>query len=138
MRRLLLFLCIVLAGCSKHHDPGFTSVTGKWTYTTPDNKIAVTFELTKQVSGDVTIGNPTFKIDGTAYQSAAQISGVSLPAIQKIRLNTNDPGLSLDYNIEFDNGAISTDFKVINVPSASYSWTSGVPVTLTAIKITRL
>ena len=138
MKNGLLLICLVVVGfSSKHKDPGFTSVEGKWTYTTPDSKVGVTFDLLKTPSGDLTIGNQTMTLDGTLYQSAAQITSVSLPSIQKIRINANDIVAIYPYNIEFNNCLVSTDFKTINVLSATYTWPWGTTNTLTVIKITR-
>jgi hypothetical protein len=136
MRILLLLIGLIILGCSKHKDPGFTSAEGKWTYTTPDSKIGVTFELVKNGSG-LDIQNQTIKVDAVAYQSAGQITGVSLPAIQLVRINANDSKAVFNYNIEFDNGTVSSDFKIISVATATYTWPWGTTNTLTAIKITR-
>src|SRR5258706_2679525 len=87
--RLVFILLILAAGCSKHKDPAFTSAEGKWTYTTPDSKMAVTFELVKNSSGGLDIENQTIKIDGTLYQSASQITRVNPPSILKIPVNSN-------------------------------------------------
>ena len=139
MKNGLLLICLVALACSsKHKDPGFTSVEGKWTYTTPDSKVGVTFELVKTSSGDLTIQNQTMKLDGTLYQSAVLMTGVSLPAIQKIRINANDIVAVYPYNIEFDDCIVSSDFKTINVSSATYTWPWPTTHTLTVIKIRRL
>src|SRR5258708_30444039 len=104
MKKRLILMLLIMVGCtSKHKDPGFTSAEGKWTYTTPDSKMAVTFELVKSAASALAIQNQTIKIDGTGYFSAAQITGVSLPSIQKIRINANDAVAVFPYNIEFDN-----------------------------------
>ena len=138
MKSLLLFiLLIIAAGCSKHKDPGYTSAEGKWAYTTPDSKVAVTFELVKNSSGGLDIQNQTIKIDGTLCQSASQITGVSLPAIQKIRINANDAKVVYPYNIEFNTGTVIGDFKTITFSTATYTWPWGTVLSLTAVKVTR-
>ena len=138
MKRFLLLIFLCAAGCSsKHKDPGFTSVAGKWTYTTPDNKVAVTFELAKSASGDVSLQNQTMKLDGTQYESAAQMTGVNIPTIQKIRINANDIKAIYNYSIEFDNCTVSSDFKTISVDTANYIWPWGTNKPLADIVITR-
>lgn len=138
MKKYLLLFFLLIAGCSsKHRDPGFTSVEGKWTYTTPDNKIAVTFELAKTSGNDLVIQNQTMKIDGTSYNSFGQIIAGVLPAIQKIRINANDAAAVYNYNIEFNNCSVSTDFKTIEVPTATYTWPWPTVNTLSSVKITR-
>jgi hypothetical protein len=138
MKNLLLFILLILAaGCSKHKDPGFTSAEGKWTYATPDAKIAVTFDLVKNSSGGLDIQNQTIKIDGTLYQSVSQITGVILPSIQKIRINANDAKIVYPYNIEFNTGTVSGDFKTITFSTATYTWPYPTVLNLTTVKVTR-
>jgi hypothetical protein len=136
MEKRLFLICLVILGCSKHKDPGFTSAEGKWTYTTPDSKIGVTFELVKSSSG-LAIQNQTIVVDGTLDQSVSVMTGVSLPLIQKIRINANDKKAIYPYSIEFDNGSVSADFTTIVVPTSVYTWPYGTNITLTGIKITR-
>ena len=135
--RLVFILLILAAGCSKHKDPAFTSAEGKWTYTTPDSKMAVTFELVKNSSGGLDIQNQTIKIDGTLYQSASQITGVNLPSILKIRVNANDAKIVYPYNIEFNTGTVSADFTTITFSTATYTWPWGTVISLTNVKVTR-
>ena len=138
MKNLLLFILLILAAsCSKHKDPGFTSAEGKWTYSTPDSKIAVTFELVKNSSGALEIQNQTIKVDGTAYLSASQIAGVALPSIQRIRINANDAKAVYNYSIDFITGTVSGDFKTITFATATYSWPWGTANNLTSVSITR-
>jgi hypothetical protein len=119
---IIASLLLVALACSKDKDPGFTSAEGKWKYTTPDSKIAVTFELVKTPSGGFDITNPTIKIDGTLYNAEKQISGVSLPVIGTIRINANDSKAVYPYNIIFNNGVVSSDFTKIEVPDATYTF----------------
>lgn len=138
MKNYLLLIFLLVMGCSsKHKDPGFTSVAGNWTYITPDAKVAITFELVKVTSDSVSIAKQTMKLDGTMYQSAAEITGVSLLTFQKIRINANDIIAVYPYSIEFDNCTVSSDFKTINVPSGTYTWPWGKTNALAGIKITR-
>ena len=138
MKKILFSILLILAaGCSKHKDPGFSSPEGKWTYSTPDSKIAVTFELIKNSSGTLEIQNQTIKVDGTAYLSVSQLAGVSLPSIQRIRINANDAKAVYNYNIDFITGTVSGDFKTITFVNATYSWPWGTVNNLTSVSITR-
>lgn len=138
MRNLLLFISLVLAaGCHKHADPGFTSAEGRWTYSTPDSKIVVAFDLVKNSSGAIEIKNQTIKVDGTLYQSVSQIAGVTLPSIQRIRINANDAKAVYPYNIDFITGTVSADFKTIAFATATYSWPWGTVNNLTSVSVTR-
>ena len=138
MKRGLFFIFVLIAGCTpKHTDPGFVTVEGKWTYTTPDSKVSVNFDLKRLPSGDLAVQNYTIKLDGTSYQAAAELTGVALPAIQKIRVNANDSHAVFPYNIEFNTCTVSTDFKTIAADSATYTWPWGTTNTLTSIKIVR-
>ncbi len=139
MRLSKLFLTVVIvvwiSSCSKSSS-GPTSAEGNWTYTTPDNKISVSFALVKNSSGSLDIQNSALKIEGVAYNSAAQISGVALPVIGSIRINANDAKAIYPYDIQFTNGSVSSDFKKINVPDAEYTY-SGGSNTLKAIVVGR-
>jgi len=121
--------------CSKS-DSGPSSAECSWAYTTPDGKVAVTFQLVKNSSGSLEIQNQTYKLNGTSYESAAVIAGVVLPAIASIRINENDVKLGKGYYILFTNMKVSADFKRIDVPDGEYT-TSGGTTTLKAITITR-
>lgn len=133
---LLLVFVVLASGCSKHKDPGFTSAEGTWTYTTPDSKIVVTFDLVKSSPG-YDVKNQTLKVDGTAGNSALQTSGVGLTTIEKIRINANDSKLTYPYSIEFDNGTVSSDYKSITFATATYTWPFGTSVPLTSVKVSR-
>ncbi len=117
---LITILVGVVCACSKSSS-GPTSAEGKWAYTTPDNKMSISFDLVKTASGSLDIQNSTIKIDGVAYNSAATISGVALPAIGLIRVNANDAKAVYPYDIRFTNGKVSGDFKKIDVPDAEYT-----------------
>lgn len=123
MKRIIIAsLLLVALACSKDKDPGFTSAEGKWKYTTPDSKIAVTFELVKTPSGGLSVTTQTIKVDGVAFESASLIDGVSLPNISTIRINANDAKAVYPYNIIFKNGVVSSDFTKIEVPDATYTF----------------
>ena len=89
MNRLVIICLLVLAGC-KDKDPGLTSPEGKWTYTTPDSKIAVTFEVIKTTSGEFDIQNQTMKINGISANAEKEVVGFTSTSITKIRINAND------------------------------------------------
>jgi hypothetical protein len=123
MKRIIIAsLLLVAMACSKDKDPAFTSVEGKWKYTTPDGKIAVTFELTKTSSGGLTISSQPIIIDNVSFESASLIDGVSLPNIATIRINANDAKAVYPYNIIFKNGVVNSDFTRIEVPDATYTF----------------
>jgi hypothetical protein len=138
MRYCVILLCLILAGCGKKHDePGLTSPEGAWTYTTPDKKIAVTFNLSKSSSGALAIQSQSFVLNGTSYNSAAQITGVKLPSIHEIRVNANDVNAVYPYDIEFDSCVVSTDFTTMHVIGATYTWPWGTTLDLSNITISR-
>jgi hypothetical protein len=123
MKRIIIAsLLLVALACSKDKDPAFTSAEGKWKYTTPDGKIAVTFELAKTSTGGLMISSQTIQVDGVAFESANQIDGVSLPTIATIRINANDSKAIYPYNIIFKNGVVNSDFTKIEVPDATYTF----------------
>jgi hypothetical protein len=129
------FVVVVMMGCTKS-DSGPSSAEGSWTYTTPDAKVAVTFQLVKTASGSLAIQNQTYKLSGTSYESAAVISGVALPAIATIKINANDAKLTYPYYILFTNIKVSSDFKRMDVADGEYS-TPTATTSLKAVTITR-
>ncbi len=140
MRQLSIVLLIIITGllshCSKSAS-GPSSAEGKWTYTTPDSKVTVTFDLVKTSAGSLDIQNQTIKIDGTVYNAEKQISGVNLPIIGLIRINANDAKAVYPYYIQFTNGSVSGDFRLINVPDTEYTFPWGTTKTLKTISIGR-
>ncbi|MBY0433863.1 MAG: hypothetical protein K2U26_07125 [Cyclobacteriaceae bacterium] len=130
-----LILVMFCAACKKESGP--SSAEGKWAYTTPDGKIAVTFDLVKNSSGSLDIQNPTMVVDGVSGNAVAQLSGVSLPSITSIRISANDAKLVYPYSITFANGKVSGDFKRIDVPAGEYTFPWGSVKTLTAVAIGR-
>lgn len=132
---LLVFACCF--ACSSSSDPGPKSAEGSWTYTTPDSKVTVTFDLIKSAGGDWSVQNPKTKINGNLYQTVAIFSGLAPPAIGNIRISANDANAVYPYPVIFNNGTVSSDFKKINVPDGSYEYPNGTVNTLTNIVITR-
>ena len=138
MKYLLLMLLLIGVSCSKHKDPGFTSATGSWSYATPDNKIAVTFDLVQNSAGALEVSQQSIKIDGASYQAVHQISAITATSIQKLRINANDPKAVYGYNIEFTSGTVSNDFKTITFATATYTWPWGTVNSLSSVKVTRV
>ena len=136
-----LFLLLVFADCGKSTS-GPSTAEGKWTYTTPDSKISITFDLIKSASGSYEIQNQALKIDGTQCmngicESVAEMTGVGLPDIASIRINANDPKATYPYYIKFLNAKVSSDFKRIDVASGEYTFPWGTTKTLAAVAIVR-
>lgn len=137
MYRLFLFCFILLLSC-QDSDPGFTSPEGKWSYTTPDGKIAVTFDVIKALSGSFDIQNQTLKIDNVSANAEKEVVGFTSTTIEKIRINANDSKAVYPYTIVFNNSTISSDYNQINVPTVTYTYPWGTTSSLTGIIITRL
>ena len=137
IKRLLLFCLVVLAACSSK-EPGLTSPEGKWSYTTPDGKIAVTFEVIKVSANVFDIQNQTMKLDGALVNAEKEVVAFTSTTIEKIRINANDTKAVYPYNIVFNTATISTDFKTINVPTATYTFPWGTTKSLADIVIQRL
>ncbi len=132
----ILILVLFLAGC-KEEETGFTSLIGGWKYTTPDEKIEVTFDI---VGGDtelLTIKNQTIKVDGEAGNANLQFSNITETTIDLIRINANDAALIYPYNIVFNNLTASPDFSSIAVESASYTFPWPGTITISDIEIVR-
>ena len=130
---ILVCLCLgFLLSCNKESNDGPTSAEGKWTYTTPDGKLVVTFDLVKGASGGLDIQNPTIKVNGNSGTAAATITGVNLPTIAQIRVSANDAALVYPHSVTFINGKVSNDFRRIEVPDTDYVfYASSSPTTST-------
>jgi len=141
MRTLSIVVCLILAGltsCKDEDDPAFTSAEGKWTYTTPDSKIKIDFEITKNSSGVVNqINGVTLNVDGTAVVPVTITDGVNLPAIASMRFSANDAKLVYPYAITFTQATVSADFTAIAVASAEYTFPWGTTQNLSSITIKR-
>ncbi|MGE0589892.1 MAG: hypothetical protein AB7O48_15045 [Cyclobacteriaceae bacterium] len=123
MRCVLLVVAVtLLVSCGGDDDPGFTSLLGSWTYTTPDGKIKTTFDI---VGGDTEIlkfENQTIEVDGSEGRAEIQVENIAELSIGKVRVNANDVDLVYSFDITFNDLAASDDFTVINVATASYTW----------------
>jgi hypothetical protein len=131
-----LILLLSFANCGKI-DTGPSSAEGAWTYTTPDGKMTVTFDLVKTASGSLEIQHQTMKIDGTTCNAEQQMVGVDLPVIGSIRINANDAKVTYPYYIEFLNTRVSSDFRLINAVTAEYTFPWGTKKSLTSVAIVR-
>jgi hypothetical protein len=131
----LMSLVVLLGSCGKD-DPGFTSAAGTWTYTTPDGKIGIDFEL-KQDGTTWSVINEVIHVDGTTYKAAVQASGINPPAIGSIRINANDSKAIYAYFLLTTGGEVSGDFKEIKVPGVTYTWPHNQTNQLTDIVVSR-
>lgn len=133
---ILLVALVALLGSCKDDDPKFSSAEGTWTYTTPDSKIGVEFEL-KQNGTQWDVINPLIIVDGTRAEAAVVASNVEPPAIGSIRINANDTKITYAYFILFSELEVSGDFKEIKGPGATYTWPYDKTNNLTDVTITR-
>ena len=132
-----LFFLTLYAGCSSS-SPAPATAEGKWTYTTTDGKIKVTFELVKTASGSMDIKNPaSITVNGTLGEAVAQISGVSIPDIASITISANDAVLIYPYSITFTTCKFKSDVNHIDVSSGSYTYPWGTTKTFATISIVR-
>jgi len=136
MKITLALLTFFLLACSKDDGPKFTSPEGNWTYTTPDGKIAVTFEVIKSGT-NFDIKSQTITVDGTLCNAEKEVVNFTSTSVEKIRINANDAKVTYPFNIVFNSGVISDDFKKITVPVATYTFPWGTDVSLADIEITR-
>lgn len=136
MKRLFFLTLVVALSCSKDDGPTFTSPEGNWAYTTPDGKIAVTFEVVKSGSA-FDLKAQTITVDGTLCNAEKEVVSFTATSVQKIRINANDAKVTYPFDIIFNGGTVSGDFKTIEVPNATYVFPWGKTNTLTDIQITR-
>jgi len=138
--RILVWMValVILAGCAKDTPaPVFTSPDGTWTYTTPDQKISVDFELKTNSSSVLEILNCTIKVNNVPGAAAGTMTGVSLPDINDIKVNANDAGLVYPFYITFINCTINAGFTQIAATDAEYTYPWGSTNTLTSVTVTR-
>ncbi|HMJ68875.1 MAG TPA: hypothetical protein VK508_08270 [Cyclobacteriaceae bacterium] len=131
----LLSLVVLMGSCGKD-DPGFTSAAGTWTYTTPDGKIGVDFEL-KQDGTTWTVINQVIRVEGTTYKAEVMASGINPPAIGSIRINANDAKAVYAFFLLLSGATVSGDFKEIKVPDATYTWPHDKANQLTDVVVSR-
>jgi len=137
----LLSLCIVLVSAvafssCKKDDDGLSSAEGKWTYTTPDGKIKVEFDLVKTTDG-LNVQNPKITVDGTPGETVSIPDKITTPTFPSLKISANDAKLVQPYYILFTTGKISSDFTQIEVSSAEYTFPWGTIKKLSSIMIVR-
>jgi len=138
MGRIIFILIVFTAclSCKKDKDPGFNSPAGSWAYTTPDGTIAVTFDVVASSSG-FDVQNQTIKVNGVEARAERTVTAFTATTVQKIRINANDTKVTYPYDINFNNGTVSGDFKTINVAEATYIYPWGTTKNLANITISR-
>ena len=124
LRKLILIAVLLFAGigCSEDDEVGFTSLLGSWTYTTPDNKIVVTFDITGGSTELLAIQNQTIVVDGIEGVAVAFTEEILETTIGRLRINANDATLTYPFSIDFNNLSANNDFTEINVETATYTW----------------
>ena len=132
----LLFVLLLAGGC-KEEDAGFSSLIGSWIYTTPDEKIEVTFDIVGGATQLLIVQNQTIKVDGVEGKAELQSDNVTETTIGMIRINANDAGLIFPYNIVFNNLNAKADFSTIEVEEAIYTFPWTTSNTLSDIEIVR-
>jgi hypothetical protein len=137
MNRLFLLFCVLIMSCGDK-DPAPTTLESKWSYTTPDLKMVVTFEVVRKSDDDFDIKNQTLTVDNVLANAEKEVVAFTRTTIEKIRINANDSKVVYPYNIEFKNATVSTDFKTITVPFATYTYPWGTTNNLTNITLERL
>lgn len=121
-----MIMVAFLFGC-KEEEIGFTSLIGMWTYTTPDEKIKVEFDIVGGNPEILTVSNPKIFVEGQEGMAEVQIESITETTFGRIRINANDADLVRPYNITFTNLKASDDFSVIEVEEANYifPWPDG-------------
>ncbi len=118
----LLLGLLLLGGCSGEDDVGFTSLIGSWTYTTPDNKIEVSFDIVGGSDEILSLQGQSIVVDGVEGKAEIQFEGTTETTIDKVRINANDAALVYAFNITFNNLSANADFTELNAESATYTW----------------
>lgn len=132
----LIAILSLLFGCGED-EVGFTSLIGSWTYTTPDEKIKVEFDI---VGGDpeiLAVINQKIFVEGEEGAAAVQTEVVTETTFGRLRINANDANLVRPYNIIFTNLKANADFSLIEVESATYTFPWPDEHELTNVKIMR-
>lgn len=130
------FAALVCLACSKDDGPTFSSPEGNWAYSTPDGKITVTFEVIKSGT-NFDLKSQTITVDGTLCNAEKEVVSFTSTHFEKIRINANDAKVTYPFDIIFNSGSISSDFKTIEVPVATYTFPWGSTHDLADIQITR-
>ncbi|MEQ8364050.1 MAG: hypothetical protein RH948_14355 [Cyclobacteriaceae bacterium] len=133
----LIGVAAILFGCSGDDEVGFTSLIGSWTYTTPDEKVKVDFDIVGGNPEILAVANQKIFIEGQEGKAEVQTASITETTFGRIRINANDADLDLPYSITFINLAASADFSVINVEEATYTFPWPDNNVLTEIEIVR-
>lgn len=141
MRALLLVVLVLFVlGCGKD-DPKpqivHTAIDGSWTYTTPDNYLKVTFDLTRISDMELAISNTQIFISDVEGSAAGDVADVNLPSIDWLRINANDAALQYGYFILFTNCSVSGDFSRITATDAEYTISKSKTKKLSSVVIVR-
>jgi len=124
MKRISVLLFIATyffaTSCGKEDEVGFTSLIGSWTYTTPDEKITVSFDIVGGDSELLKVTNQLIVVEGKEGRAEVQTEGITESNIGRIRINANDAELVKPYDIIFSNVSASDDFTVMNVEEVTY------------------
>ena len=83
------------------------------------------------------IQNQTMKINEVVAKAEKQVVDFTASSIGKIRINANDAKAIYPYEIIFNTASLSSDFELINVPTATYTYPWGTTITLSNISIKR-
>ena len=137
-----LLVGVLLWVACEDEDPGFTSLVGSWTYTTPDGKIQVSFDIGGGSTEILAINNPVIIVDGEEGTAVAVAQDIAETSIGKLRINANDVDLVYPFDIVFNDLSAAADFSAIDVVTATYTWpwsSTGGPTinNLNDIQITR-
>ncbi len=133
---LVFILSISILFSCKKDDPGPSSAEGKWTYTTPDSKMAVDFELVKSVNG-YKIQNAKLTVDGVVTEAVVMPDEIPSQSFSALRFSANDAKLIYGYYLLFSSSVIASDFSKIEVASSEYTFPWGTTKKLSAIVIVR-
>lgn len=134
---VFLILLILVSGCGKDEEVGFTSLLGSWTYVTPDGKIKVTFDIMGGTTDLLAIQNQKIVVDGQEGRAEIQTENIEEKTIGSLRINANDVKLVSPYNIVFKKLSANADFTAIDVEEATYTFPYPTVNPLTNIKIVR-
>lgn len=132
----MIAVFVLLFGCGED-EAGFTSLIGSWTYTTPDEKIKVDFDIVGGNPEILAVTNQKIFVEGKEGKAEVQTELITETTFGRIRINANDADLVRPYNITFTNLKANADFSLIEVESATYIFPWPDEHELTNVKIMR-
>lgn len=133
----LIAITILLFACDNKEKVGFTSLIGAWTYTTPDEKIKIEFDVVGGNTELLAVKNQKIFIEGQEGKAEVQVEDIAENSFGSIRINANDADLVKPYSITFTHLEASSDFSVIAVKEATYTFPWSNDNALTDIEIVR-